>query len=282
VMSAADLSALRAAATGGRAAVGLHLCVESGMHRGGLSPDELVAVATVAQADPRFEVVGLWSHLASPEDPESARAQVARFEQATEALRAAGLAIPARHVAATGGIFNSDAPDLDLVRPGLATYGLLDEAAPMAAEAMETARTLRPAMALKAHAAAFSDVPEGGTVGYGDTWRAQRPSRIAILPVGYADGFLRAEQPGAEVLVRGSRRPLVGIISMDAVAVDVTDEPGLDSAAEFVLLGRQGAEVITAGELARRRNTIAWEVLSSMAQRLDRVYYPEAGAALPE
>jgi alanine racemase len=95
--------------------------------------------------------------------------------------------------------------------------------------------------------------------------------------VGYGDGYLRGTQPGAEVLVRGARRPLVGVISMDAVAVDVTDSPGLGHDDEFVLLGRQGTAVIGAGELARRRNTIAWEVLSSMAQRLDRVYYPEAG-----
>jgi alanine racemase len=282
VMSAADLSALQAAASDDRPPVGLHLCVESGMHRGGLSRDELAAVATVAQVDPRFKIVGLWTHLASPEDPDSARAQVARFELAAGALREAGLAIPARHIAASGGIFSPDVPGLDLVRPGLATYGALDEASPIAAEATATAGALRPALALKAHAVAFSEVPEGGSVGYGDTWRAERPSRVAILPLGYADGYLRGAQPGAEVLVRGSRRPLVGIISMDAVAVDVTDEPGLDASAEFVLLGRQGAEVITAGELARRRNTITWEVLASMAQRLDRVYYPGAGAALPE
>jgi alanine racemase len=142
---------------------------------------------------------------------------------------------------------------------------------------MEAAADLRPAMSLKAHPIAFSRVPEGGTVGYGGTWQADRPSRIAVLPVGYGDGYLRSSQPGGVVLVRGSRLPLVGRVSMDAVTVDVTDLEDLDYEEEFVLLGSQGSESITAGELARRRNTIAWEVLTSMAQRLARVYHPTAG-----
>jgi alanine racemase len=134
-------------------------------------------------------------------------------------------------------------------------------------------------MTLKACPVAFSNVPVGATVGYGGTWRAERPSRVAILPLGYADGYLRGSQPGSSALVNGRRRPLVGIISMDAVAVDVTDDAAVDYGTEFVLLGRQGAETISAAELARRRNTIAWEVLSSMAQRLERVYHREAGEA---
>jgi alanine racemase len=136
-------------------------------------------------------------------------------------------------------------------------------------------------LSLKAQPVAFGDVAVGGSVGYGGRWRAPRPTRIAILPVGYADGYLRGSQPGATALVRGAPVPLVGAISMDAVAVDVTDVPGVSQADEFVLLGRQGAAAITAGDLARSRNTIAWEVLSSMAARLDRVYYPEAGSPDP-
>ena len=129
-------------------------------------------------------------------------------------------------------------------------------------------------MSLKARPVAFSDIPVGEGVGYGSRWRAERPSRIAILPVGYADGYLRGAQPGAQALVRGRRVPLAGVISMDALAVDVTDVPGLAYDADFVLLGRQGDEAIRAGDLARARNTIAWEVLSSMAPRLARVYHP--------
>ncbi len=277
VMSVADLEAIRDAARPEAPPVRVHIGVETGMARGGLPPQEVAAVAAMAVADARLELAGLWSHLHSPEEPATSDAQLLRFEVATTALREAGIPVPPRHIAASGGIFTHDEPSLDLVRPGIAVYGVLDADLPIAPDALEAATRLRPAMSLKAQAVAFSDVPVGGTVGYGGTWRAGRPSRIAVLPVGYGDGYLRGAQPGADVLVRGRRVPLVGRVSMDAVTADVTDVPGLDYVEEFVLMGRQGTETITAGELARRRNTIAWEVLTSMAQRLTRVYHPLAG-----
>jgi alanine racemase len=279
VMSAADLDAIRAAARADRPPVRVHIGVETGMGRGGLQPERVAAVAATAQADPRIELVGLWSHLHSPEDPPTSDAQLLRFELAVAALRDARIPVPPRHSAASGGIFTHDEPALDFVRPGVAIYGVLDESLPIAPDALEAASRLRPAMSLKARPIAFSDVPEGGTVGYGGTWRAQRPTRIAVLPVGYGDGYLRGVQPGAEVLVRGRRTSMVGRVSMDAVTIDVTDLPGLGYDEEFVLLGAQGTERITAGELARRRNTIVWEVLTSMAPRLARVYHPLAGTS---
>ncbi len=282
VMSAADLDAIRAAARPERAPVRVHIGVETGMGRGGLAPEDVAAVASAAHVDSNVELAGLWSHLHSPEDPPTSDGQLLRFEVAVTALREANIPVPPRHSAASGGIFTGDEPALDFVRPGIATYGVLDEALPIAPDATAAARSLRPAMSLKARPVAFSDVPAGGTVGYGGTWRAERPSRIAVLPVGYGDGYLRSTQPGAEVLVRGDRAPLVGRVSMDAVTVDVTDLPGLGYDEEFVLLGSQGEGRITAGELARRRNTIAWEVLTSMAQRLARVYHPTAGTAESE
>ncbi len=277
VMSAADFEAIQNALGDERPPVRIHLGVETGMGRGGLQPENVVAVAAATHADRRFELAGLWSHLHSPEDPPTSDGQLLRFDIAATALREARLPIPPRHAAASGGIFTGDEPALDFVRPGVASYGVLDEGLPLAPDAVEAANRLRPAMSLKARPIAFSRVPEGGTVGYGGTWTADRPSRIAVLPVGYGDGYLRGSQPGAEVLVRGRRTPLVGRVSMDAVTVDVTDLPDLGYDEEFVLLGSQGDEIITAGELARRRNTIAWEVLTSMAQRLARVYHPSAG-----
>ena len=249
------------------------------MGRGGVLPDAVPALAAAAANDPHIELAGLWSHLHSPEDPPSSDAQVLRFEAAVTALHEAGIPVPPRHIAASGGIFTHDEPSLDLVRPGIAVYGVLDAELPIAPDAVEAAARLRPAMSLKARPAAFSEVPAGGTVGYGGIWRAERPSRIAVLPVGYGDGYLRSSQPAAVALVRGRRVPIVGRVSMDAVTVDVTDLPALDHSEEFVLMGRQGSEEITAVELARRRNTIPWEVLTSMAQRLTRVYHPTAGTA---
>jgi len=277
VMSVADLEAIRAAAPATGRVVRVHIGVETGMSRGGVLPHAVPAIAAAAVSDPHIELAGLWSHLHSPEDPPSSDAQVLRFEAAVTALHEAGIPIPPRHIAASGGIFTHDEPSLDLVRPGIAVYGVLDADLPIAPDAVEAAARLRPAMSLKARPAAFSEVPVGGTVGYGGIWRAERPSRIAVLPVGYGDGYLRSSQPDAAALVRGRRVPIVGRVSMDAVTVDVTDLPALDHSEEFVLMGRQGGDEITAVELARRRNTIPWEVLTGMAQRLGRVYYPLAG-----
>lgn len=273
VMSPADLEALRSVPTVAAAPVRLHLCVESGLGRGGLTPAELLEVAATATADPRFTLAGVWSHLAAPEDVDSARRQVARFEAAVAALAGRGVASPPRHVAASGGLFAGTAEPCDLVRVGLAVYGVLDADLPIPEAARAASEALRPALSLSARPVALSDVPVGEGVGYGSRWRAARPSRVAILPVGYADGYARGSQPGAEALVRGRRVPLIGVISMDALAVDVTEVPGLAMDEPFVLLGRQGDEVITVADLARARNTIAWEVLSSMAPRLARVYH---------
>jgi alanine racemase len=273
VMSAADLRHLQVAARRARSPVALQLCVETGFGRGGLFPDDLAAVATSVLADPRFRLAGLWSHLASPEDGAASARQLERFDSAAGLLAASGIPAIPRHMASSGGIFAEAAPALQMVRPGLAIYGVLDEALPIAEGAQVAAVALRPAMSLKARPVAISDIPAGGSVGYGGRWQAQRPSRVAILPVGYGDGYLRGAQPGAWALARGTRVPLVGAVSMDAVAVDITDLPGAENVDEYVLLGRQDGEAISAGELARQRNTIAWEVLSGMAARLARVYY---------
>ena len=279
LMSEADLQALEGVVARVGTTTAVQLCVETGMGRGGLRPEAVAALAARIHGHRRFVLMGLWSHLSTPEDLDVSRRQVERFDAACTAVRAAGVPMPPCHLAASGGIFGQAAPPLDLVRPGLAVYGVLDEDLPVAAAARDAAAQLRPAMSMKARAVAISEIRSGETVGYGGHWRAARSSRVAILPVGYGDGFMRASGSGAVALVRGVRAPLVGVISMDALAVDITDLPTVGGDDEFVLLGSQGPESISVGELARRRNTIAWEVLSSMAGRLDRVYHPRAGPA---
>jgi alanine racemase len=281
IMSAEDLPPLLAAVPADAPPVALHVAVETGLGRGGLTPVEATAMAARVAVDPRSRLAGIWSHVATPDDADASAIQVRRFDEAVARLRSASVPVPTRHVAASGGLFAGTSPAFELVRPGLAVYGVLEDSQPVTSSTSTVAAGLRPALSLKARAVAFGDIPVGGTVGYGGRWCAQRPTRIAILPVGYADGYLRGSQPGASALVRGRRVPLVGIVSMDAVAVDVTDIPGLGRTDEFVLLGRQGEAAISAADLARARNTIAWEVLSSMAARLDRVYYREAGPPDP-
>jgi alanine racemase len=273
VMSPPDLEAIRASAIADAVPVRLHLCFESGLGRGGLTPAELLASARAAVSDPRMGLAGLWSHLAAAEDIDSAGQQLRRFDAAAAMLVEHGVALPPRHLAASGGLFAGTAEPYDLVRVGLSVYGVLDPGLPIPVARQAAAAALRPVMSLSARPVAISDIAVGDAVGYGSRWRAERPSRVAILPVGYADGYARGTQPGGEALVRGQRVPLVGIISMDALAVDITDIPGLTADEPFVLMGRQGDEVIGAVDLARTRNTIVWEVLSSMAPRLARVYH---------
>ena len=137
----------------------------------------------------------------------------------------------------------------------------------------------RPVMSLVARAVRVADLPAGTGISYGPTFRTARPSRIATLPLGYGDGWSRALSNRAGALVRGLRVPLVGNVAMDAVMVDVTDVPGppVDLGDEFVLIGRSGDERITVEELARRRTTNTWEVVTAMSRRLPRVYHAAAG-----
>lgn len=254
----------------------LHLEIETGLGRSGVSPGRAPAIAAAIAATPRATLGGIWSHLASSEDERETSAQVAAFEAAVRGLADAGVQVPKRHLAASGGIFAATAPAYEMVRPGLAAYGLLPPEVAVAASARSAASGLHPAMTLRARPLRVHELPAGHGAGYGSQWRAERPTPVATLPVGYGDGYAKAYWPGGEALVRGRRVPLVGVVMMDCIVVDVSSVPGVTLDDEFVLLGRQGDEEITVEDLARRRNTILWEVLTSMAQRLPRVYHAAA------
>lgn len=254
--------------------------VETGLARNGFKPEAVAATITRVRDTPTIAGPGaLWTHLASPEDEAATAAQVAQFERAVELAREAGqLDGLTRHIAATGGLLTGRAPLYEGVRIGLGIYGLVPNDLPIPEHIKAFAQRLRPVMALKCTPLRVESFPAGTAVGYGGTWVAQRESIIATLPVGYGDGFARAYSPGAQVLVRGNRVPLIGTVAMDAVMADVTDVDGVNVHDEFVLIGDQGSESITANELARLGNTIPWEVVTSMSFRLPRVYH--AGSVL--
>ncbi|HSH21133.1 MAG TPA: alanine racemase, partial [Candidatus Caenarcaniphilales bacterium] len=254
----------------------IHLEAETGLARAGLAPERVGLLAQRIIATPGTRLAGLWSHLASSNDPAASAAQVSAFDRAVRALSDAGVPLPRRHLAATGGLFAGSAPVYDGVRPGLSLYGLIPADFPIAEQARAVASRLRPAMALKCRPLRIEALPADTPVGYGGVWRTARPSLVATLPVGYGDGWSRSYSPGAAALVRGRRVPLVGSVAMDAVMADVTELPGVGPTDEFVLLGEQGDERITAQDLARLRNTIVWEVVTTMAQRLPRVYHSRA------
>jgi alanine racemase len=254
-------------------ALTVHVEVETGLARAGVRPDRVLGVVRALSQVKDVRIGGLWTHLATSDDAVATGDQVELFERAVSVVRNAGLPVPPRHVAASGAVFARTAPSYEAVRPGLCLYGLIPEGLPVAAENESTAAELRPAMALRARPLRIERLATGEGVGYGSRWRAGRPSLVATLPVGYSDGWPRSSWPGAEVLVLGRRAPFVGTVAMDATMVDVTDIAGIDLRSEFTLLGKDGDQSITAFDLARLRNTISWEVVATMAQRLPRVYH---------
>ncbi len=255
----------------------VHLEIETGLQRGGVSEDAAADAARTIAAAPGVELAGVWSHLASPGDAAFSAGQEGSLRRALAAIEEAGLPRPAVHLSATGGLFAGTGAAHDLVRPGLALYGELPDDLPIGESARAAAAALRPVMRLVARPLRVAQVDPGTPVGYGGRWTASQPSLIATVPVGYGDGYARGTQPGAEALVRGRRVAIVGSVAMDALAIDVTEVPGVSTDDEVVLLGAQGDERITASELARRRTTIAWEVLAGMAHRIPRVYHRASG-----
>ena len=202
----------------------VHLEVETGLTRGGFKPDD-VAVDRPC-ASPRPPACG-WPGCGriSP-DPRmrpTTDAQVAAFERATDAVRAAGLPLPPRHLAATGGLFAGQVDLYEGVRVGLGLYGLMPEGFPVGSPPRRPSPSSSRAMAVKCRPLRVETFPAGTPVSYGGLWTTQRPSRIATLPIGYGDGWARAYSPLAGALVRGQKVPLVGSVAMDAVMADVTD-----------------------------------------------------------
>lgn len=266
VGSADDIAKATAAMEDLPGSLRAHLEIDTGMTRGGVRWDRMGDVTGIAGADGAVSLVGAWTHLASPEDDVVTRAQLERFETALSALERSGIDPGVIHAAASGGMLVIDTGGHGLVRPGLGFYGVHPgPEAPLPGE-------VAPAIAVKAHPVRITDVPPGTGVGYAGTWVAQVASRIATLPLGYADGWSRSSSPGGMVLVGGARVPIVGRVSSDALTVDVSgvDDVGLDT--EFTLLGRDGDDEITADEIADVRDTISWEVLQQLGARLARVY----------
>jgi alanine racemase len=254
----------------------VHAEVDTGMGRGGVAPGHLPVAVRAIDETPGTHLASIWSHLADGSDPDVSADQVRAYDEALASVAATGRGLPLRHVVATEGVFVATAPAYDMVRIGLGFYGELGVGVEASPEMQALAADLRPAMTVKARAIRLEWIDEGTPVGYGQEWRAERRSLIATLPIGYADGWTRQYWPGAQALVRGRRVPLVGRVSMDSICADVTDVAATGHDDEFVLLGSQGEERITAVELATLRGSIPNEVFCAFGPRLSRV---EAAAA---
>jgi alanine racemase len=263
-----------------RKSLHLQLEVETGLGRGGFAVDRLADAVEAIHGTSGARLEGMWSHLAAADDAARTQAQRERFDDALARFADGGTTIGLSHLAGSGGLL-AGLTTYEAIRPGLAIYGLVPDGFADGPAAKGNASALRPVMALRARPVRVADLPAGWGVSYGPTFETERPSRIATLPLGYADGWPRAASNMAEALVRGMRVPLVGTVAMDAVMADVTDVPGpaVDVDDEFTLLGEDGGERITALDLARTRATISWEVVTGMSGRLPRVYHAAAGVA---
>jgi alanine racemase len=252
--------------------IDVHLKVDTGMARLGVTMRELPELVARLGDYPKVRVAGLMTHLACADgsSDEVTIEQMGRFHQATAILMRRGIRPQLRHAANSAALLRGQAT-LDAVRPGIALFGV----APLV-EGLPLASDLKPVMRVRTEIVALRDVDEGACVGYGATWKAPRPSRIATIPLGYADGFSRRLGSRGHVLVRGKRAPVVGAVSMDMTMVDVTLVEGASVRDEVVLLGAQegalGRDAIGADEIAAHADTVSWEVLTSVSRRVPRFY----------
>ena len=267
----ASVAGIRALASAGGSERAVHLKVDTGMHRMGAVPGDLEAVAgALREAGPGLRLEGVWTHLAvadAPDDPFTSQ-QLRRFDQALATVRGSGLPGSVVHAANSAGLLAHPDARRDLVRAGIAVYGV-----PPSPE-LDGVVPLQPAMELVSRVTAVRTVAPGESVSYGRHWWATEPTRVATVAIGYADGIQRnSGSAGVEVLVRGRRCAIVGAVTMDQlmVALDQAISEQVTPGDEVVLIGRQGAEEITATEIAQRLGTIAYEVLTSVSARVPRV-----------
>jgi len=265
VCDRAGVKALEKAAQTQQTRVSVHLKLDTGMARLGVRDAvEAVALARAISESQWLGYDGVFTHFACADDPSDAytRMQQDCFADMLSAIeRSVGLP-HYRHAANSAAALRFPQAHFELVREGIALYG----APPVACDA-----PLRPAMRWVTRAAMVKDLPQGACVSYGATFTARRPTRLMVLPVGYADGYRRSLSNRAQVLVRGRRAPIVGIVCMDMCMADVTDVPGCEAGDEVVLLGEQESDCISAAELAGWMGTIAYEALLAPSARVPRI-----------
>lgn len=250
--------------------VDVHVKVDTGMGRLGVTLPDMARLIRSFESHPEVRLHGLMTHYACADTPDRTHLEEQRvaFDEITAVLARQGFQPVLRHAANSAALFVNKKHHLDLVRPGLALFGV-DPIRNLNVE-------LLPAMRVRTEIVALRELAAGQSVGYGATWTAQRKSCIATIPVGYADGLSRGLSNRGQVLLAGRRAPIVGIVSMDMTMVDVTDLLGVDVGEECVVLGSQkgrlGSDCITVNEIADTLGTVPWEVLTSVSRRVPRFY----------
>lgn len=253
-----------------------HLKLETGTSRQGISGEELDRFLGIFSTSPGVHLTGVSTHFANIEDTTDhtfARGQVDRFRLLVDRVRAAGFTAAVPHAACSAALLVMPETAFGCARVGIAAYGIWPSRETLASHTSRGEDLLRlcPVLSWKARIAQVKTIPAGAFVGYGCTRRTSRISRIAVLPVGYYEGYDRRFSNLAHVLVRGNRAPVMGRVCMDMFMVDVTDIPGVEPEDEAVLIGRQGDEEIRAVDLAAIAQTIPYEIVSRLSPQLPRI-----------
>jgi alanine racemase len=271
--SMAELARWRDWTASRREPLGVHLKVDTGMTRLGVAMEELPLALEILRTHPGLRLAGLLSHFGDADDLESPRnpAQEDRFHAALALLAAEERETTLIHMANSAAALHRPESRYGLVRVGISIYGLDPAERPGHPLPAGERTDLRPVMSVRARIVQLREVPPGTAISYGGRTVTRRRSRVAVVPVGYADGYAWRLTGKAEALVRGRRVPVAGSVTMDMTLLDVTDT-GAELGDEVVLLGRQGSEEITAAELAVHAGTISWEILCHLGLRLPRRY----------
>ena len=269
VFTLADAAAASDAALRLRRSALVHIKVDTGMARLGIWPDAdgLVIAERIARL-PGLELEGVFTHFASADEADKsyAREQFERYMWFIDGLAARGIRPRIRHAANSAALLDLPATHLDMVRPGVLVPGLWPS------DEVDRRIALRPAMTVLTHAGMVKEVPAGRKVSYGSTYMTTERAVLATLPLGYHDGYRRAFSNRADVLVRGRRAPVRGRVCMDQTVVDVTAAGAIGPGEPVVVLGRYGAEEVSAEELAGYSGTIGYEIATTIGKRVPRLY----------
>ncbi len=271
ISSLGEARAFSAAAVKQGKWVEVHVKVDTGMGRLGVSPAAACALVKDIGRLPSLKVQGIFTHFSSVEDEaDFSRGQIQKFRRVLAELAAEGIAIPLIHANNSGAVLHEPDSFFNLVRPGLLVYGIVPRGSRRSRSDWQTA--LRPALSWKCRVSLVKEIAKGTPLGYGRAFVAPRKMRVATLTAGYGDGYLRAGSNCAAVLIGGRRCRVLGRISMDQMIVDVSRVPSVKPGDEVALIGRQGRDEITATQLADWCSTIPWEILTAITYRVPRLY----------
>jgi len=252
--------------------VPVHLKINTGMNRYGVPWDKADTFIDSILSQPSLMLEGLISHfsMSDEKDKTFANLQLDHFNHVNKMLETRGVHVPLRHICNSGGFLDLPHAHFDMVRLGILQFGVYPS------QVCRRIPGIEPVMTVKTRVAAIQNLKPGDKVSYGMRYEAPSPRRIAVLPIGYGDGFPRVRNTGA-ALIHGKRAPLIGSVAMDALMVDVTDIPETQVYNEAVIMGKQGDEEITVHEVAKWKNSVSYDILVSWKFCLPRVYLPATG-----